>query len=69
MSANQSDYNLTPDQLREKYDTEDGWGNHPDPVYDMAEWRREVENEDTRLGYWDWVAGRLFLEQDGGEEA
>ncbi len=29
------------------------WGEHH--TYIPATWRVEVENCDTRLGYWDWV--------------
>ena len=33
------------------------WGNHPDhPTHD---WRQEVANNETRLGYWEWVEGKL----------
>lgn len=33
------------------------WGEHPD--HPAEDWRIEVENHDTRAGYWDWVAGRI----------
>lgn len=33
------------------------WGEHPD--HDPSDWRQEVENHDTRLGYWDWVAAKI----------
>ena len=33
------------------------WGEHP--VYPITDWRNEVSNDDTRLGYWDWVAHQL----------
>ena len=26
-----------------------------DPDYTVAAWQDEVGNDDTRLGYWDWV--------------
>lgn len=32
------------------------WGEHPD--HPSADWRIEVENQDTRLGYWDWVGAK-----------
>lgn len=38
------------------------WGEHPD--HPVAEWKREVANDDTRNGYWAWVAAR---EDDGTE--
>jgi hypothetical protein len=33
------------------------WGSHPD--FPLADWQHEVSNNETRLGYWDWVAGKL----------
>lgn len=33
-----------------------------DPEYPSADWKYEVANDDTRLGYWEWVASRR--EQD-----
>lgn len=32
-------------------------GEHP--ALPVADWKIEVENDDTRLGYWDWVVARL----------
>ncbi|MGX1201105.1 hypothetical protein [Marinobacter sp. MBR-105] len=29
------------------------WGS--DPQFPVADWQQEVANDDTRLGYWDWV--------------
>lgn len=33
------------------------WGHHP--VYSAEDWRLEVEAQNTRLGYWDWVKARI----------
>ncbi|MFA6132643.1 MAG: hypothetical protein WC869_01350 [Phycisphaerae bacterium] len=33
------------------------WGEHPDHL--VADWKYEVANCDTRLGYWDWVVHRM----------
>lgn len=33
------------------------WGEHPD--YPVEDWRREVGNDDTRQGYWEWVESQL----------
>lgn len=33
------------------------WGDHPD--HSIEDWRYEVANNDTRLGYWEWVAARI----------
>lgn len=32
---------------------DDFWGEDPD--HPVADWQYEVANDDTRLGYWDWV--------------
>jgi hypothetical protein len=29
------------------------WGEHPEHA--LETWRYEVANNDTRMGYWDWV--------------
>lgn len=36
------------------------WGEHH--TYIPADWRTEVENGDTRLGYWEWVASKIEAE-------
>jgi hypothetical protein len=33
------------------------WGEHKD--YPACDWAYEVANNDTRLGYWAWVANKL----------
>lgn len=38
------------------------------PEWTRSEWRNDVENEDTRLGYWDWVAHQLNRESDEEED-
>jgi hypothetical protein len=35
----------------------DYW-NDEDPDYPCDDWKYEVANDDTRLGYWEWVAAR-----------
>jgi len=37
------------------------WGEHPE--HSLEDWRYEVANDDTRLGYWEWVAHRIEGEQ------
>ena len=32
------------------------WDENPD--YPVANWKLEVANDETRLGYWDWVEDR-----------
>ena len=62
-----NDDELTAQELREKYDTEEGWGQHP--RFTMEDWRNEVSNEDTRIGYWDWVEKSLAYAEDEEESA
>ncbi len=33
------------------------WGSHP--KYPVKDWQYQVANNDTRLGYWDWVFDEL----------
>lgn len=33
------------------------WGEHDD--FPVSDWRYEVANQDTRTGYWEWVAARV----------
>ncbi|MBZ9574578.1 hypothetical protein [Modicisalibacter sp. MOD 31.J] len=40
------------------------WGEHPD--YPADDWRYEVGNDDTRQGYWEWVASSI--ERDMAQE-
>jgi len=37
------------------------WGDHPN--YPLKEWKLEVSEGDTRLGYWEWVEGMLTDEE------
>ena len=41
---------LTVRQPRRKH----AW-DQPDATYPLDDWKYEVDNNDTRLGYWDWV--------------
>jgi hypothetical protein len=43
------------------------WDDHPD--YPSEDWQHEVENGDTRRGYWDWVASKLEQAAEEGNEA
>jgi hypothetical protein len=43
------------------------WDDHPD--YPSEDWQHEVENGDTRRGYWDWVASKLEEAAEEGDEA
>lgn len=33
------------------------WGEHPD--HPLEDWRTDVANNDTRKGYWEWVANMI----------
>jgi hypothetical protein len=34
-----------------------------DPEYPSSDWRAEVANDDTRLGYWQWVANQREMSE------
>lgn len=40
----------------------DLWGE--DPAYLREDWRLDVGNGDTNLGYWDWVDNRREFDED-----
>ena len=54
-----ADRELSAEQLRNKYGG--NWEQHPD--YPVEDWQYEVGNDDTRLGYWEWLAHRI---EEGG---
>ena len=33
------------------------WGEHPE--HSIEDWKTLVANDDVRMGYWDWVEGRV----------
>lgn len=35
------------------------WGAHPD--FPVSDWQGLVANDETRQGYWEWVASELEL--------
>lgn len=44
-------------------DNADFWGQDPD--YPLEDWQSEVADDNTRLGYWDWVVvSREFADED-----
>ena len=47
------------DELREQFGH---WGDHP--VHSVSEWKQEVRAGNTRLGYWQWVATLLEVEEE-----
>ena len=52
------DFGLTPEQLEAKHGKEHN--NHT-----RDEWRDEVGNRDTQLGYWDWVLHQVESHYSG----
>jgi hypothetical protein len=42
------------------------WGSHVD--YPLEDWRADVMNGYTRLGYWEWVEDQLNKEAELGED-
>lgn len=52
-----------PDNVEELLTTFDYWvDSHPDFPYE--EWQDQVQNNNTRLGYWDWVVNEMENEGD-----
>lgn len=39
------------------------WGKYPG--YAVSDWKYEVDNDDTRQGYWAWVCSQLEQEKGG----
>jgi len=37
------------------------WGSHPQ--FPREDWKYEVANSDTTLGYWEWVKAQLELDE------
>lgn len=60
-----ADKGLDADELSEKYDKVGEWGEHPE--HTLSDWKFAVINEDTRRGYWDWVACLIEEEDDEGQ--
>lgn len=44
---------VAADELRDRYREEEH------PYYDRAEWVLAVSNDNTLLGYWEWVRSKL----------
>lgn len=43
------------------------WAEHP--KYSISAWKYEVENNDTRNGYWDWVANCIENDEPEFDDA
>lgn len=49
----------TAKEMIDKYGV---WSEHPE--WPVEDWKTEVENNDTRAGYWDWVASQIELNSE-----
>ena len=52
---------MTPDELDE-LKRKDLWGELPSEP--RSAWREDVADENTQLGYWDWVERNLEMKED-----
>lgn len=43
------------------------WDSYPE--YPVEDWIRSVQNEDTRVGYWEWVKSGLPDEEKSNDNA
>lgn len=61
-----SEKTLSLTELEDKYSTEgtwhSGWSEHPD--YDRQRWKDMVADEETMLGYWEWVFNKIQGEDE-----
>ncbi|SEC75870.1 Uncharacterised protein (plasmid) [Tsukamurella tyrosinosolvens] len=37
------------------------WSSHPG--WPLEDWRYAVQNDDTRLGYWEWIVDEMRAEE------
>jgi hypothetical protein len=65
MAYRSADRGLSEQELAELYDELEGWGDHP--TYTMIDWRNAVIDDETRLGYWAWVASMIEQEENDGD--
>lgn len=52
------------EELRERYGQ---FGEHP--RYPVEDWKYEIQNDDTRRGYWEWVAASIERDADDEDDA
>jgi hypothetical protein len=57
-----ADHQLTADQLFQKYATKRDNGEHPQ--YLRRDWRHDVAEDNTLLGYWQWVEHQIEQDRD-----
>jgi len=53
---------MTTDATQALIEEHGEWGEHP--TFPLSDWKYEVENDDTRQGYWSWVASKVEGEAD-----
>lgn len=60
----------TPQLLRDAHSLKEShggiWEEHDQ--FSVDRWQEEVSNDDTRLGYWEWVANEIDLQQEQSSE-
>lgn len=53
-------------RFRQKYGLEaDYWGQ--DDEHSVSDWQAEISDNETRLGYWDWVEAQREQAQEAEE--
>jgi hypothetical protein len=60
MAMRTNDRGLSEQELAEMYDSLEDWGEHP--TFKMIDWRDAVVRDETRVGYWAWVASCIAVE-------
>jgi hypothetical protein len=60
------DYDLTPEQLDDKYNP-DGGGEHPEIT--REDWAQAVEQGETSSGYWGWLSHKLIEKHEDEDDA
>lgn len=58
------DHALSPEELRAKYQDEP----KGHPRFPKEDWQYEVSNDDTCLGYWEWVMHQVEAWQPEDDE-
>jgi hypothetical protein len=56
-----ANHELTVLELEDKYTGCERWGECPD--WSREDWRTEVSDEETQLGYWEWVYNKVQNEE------
>lgn len=59
-----ADHLLDVEELMNKYGSRGEHPNHP-----ASDWQAQVANDDTRLGYWDWLVNELATAAEDSTES